>query len=258
MKRILFTVMAWLVMSVFAFAGWEGAGFYMLGGGGTNVHYFAEKPNNPNITFVGGAGEGGAGDAEAYAKAQANAVANAKAIANQKQNQVQKQQQGQQQKQVAVGSVKTNVSTNVSVEGDTYIAERPYMNAPNLVQTDVPILQTGKIGDFTGAVPNIGGLKPLMNEKVIRVVAVYSGSIFWRIRLEDVVSKLIEKGSIHNEEGNIRYSIWFKDSVTSGCVGLPMSGAASDSGMSGSIGSTNGYCQSTANPQFIITFYEVQ
>ena len=247
MKKVLFVVVMWLVLSTFAFAGWEGAGFYMLGGGGTNVHYFAEKPNNPNITFVGGVGEGGAGDAEAYAKAQANAVANAKAIANQKQNQ--KQKQNQAQGQIAVGIV--------SVEGDTYIAERPYMNAPNLVQTDVPILQTGKIGDFTGAVPNIGGLKPLMNEKVIKVIAVYSGSIFWRIRLEDVVSKLIEKGSIYTE-GKIRYSIWFKDSVTSGCVGLPMSGAASDNGMSGSIGSTNGYCQSTSNPQFIISFYEVE
>lgn len=117
-------------------------------------------------------------------------------------------------------------------------------------------LYSGKIGDFTGAVPNIGGLKPLVNETVIKVIAVYSGNIFWWIRLEDVVTTLIEKGV--GLEGNVRYSIWFKDGVTSGCVGLPLSGSAVDNGMSGSIGSTNGYCQSTSNPQFVITFYEVK
>jgi hypothetical protein len=233
MKKVLFTA---LLVLVFA----------------TNVFAFGDVTYEDNSTT-------NAPVAIAAPVASANAVAGAQAtaLANQQQGQlqgqVQGQQQGQGQNQIAVGKVKTTVK----VDGDSYTVEKPYMNAPNLVQTDVPILQTGKIGDFTGAVPNIGSLKPLMNEKVIRVVAVYSGSIFWRIRLEDVVSKLIEKGSIYTE-GKIRYSIWFKDSVTSGCVGLPMSGAASDNGMSGSIGSTNGYCQSTSNPQFIISFYEVE
>jgi len=244
MKRSLFTLVAWLALSTLALAGWEGPGFYMLAGG-TNVHYFDAKPGNPNITFVGGVGgEGGDVSADAYAKAKANAEANAKAIA--KQSQKQSQKQGQNQSQTAVGNV-------------TVTNEKPYMGAPGLVQTDVPILQTGKIGDFTDSLPKIGGLDPLKkDDQVIRVAAVYSGNVFWRIRFEDVVIALIEKGSIHIQEGNIRYSVWFKDSVTSGCVGLPMSGAASDNAMSGSIGSTNGYCQTTANPQFVITFYEVK
>ena len=51
----------------------------------------------------------------------------------------------------------------------------------------------------------------------------------------------------------------FKDSVTSGCAGAPLSGTAvSQNGVAGAIGITNGYCQSTANPQFIITFYEIE
>jgi hypothetical protein len=126
---------------------------------------------------------------------------------------------------------------------------------------NIPILQSGRIGDFTNAIPKIKGLKKLdiNTDVIIKVLAVYDGFALWRIRLEDVEEDLIENAANYQGE-NIRYSVRFKDSITSASFGAGGGATASmDNGLIGgaSTGSV-GYSQSTANPQFIITFYEVE
>jgi hypothetical protein len=156
-------------------------------------------------------------------------------------------------------SVSNAESNSNSSAYNVFYGGESYINSVGLVETEVPLLQSGKIGDYTKSLPRISGLKPLgENDVVVSVLGTHSGVFFWRIRLEDVVGELIDLKEDYQGE-KVRFNVMFKDSVTSGCAGAPLSGTAvSQNGVAGAIGITNGYCQSTANPQFIITFYEIE
>jgi hypothetical protein len=137
-------------------------------------------------------------------------------------------------------------------------AERDIVDTPQVIPMDIPILQSGKIGDYTASLPKIKGLTKLgPNDTIINVIEVYSGWFMSRIRLEDLEKKLI---ATKIEGAKIRYSVKFKDSATSGGIGGGASVAnATMNGVTSAAGSVvPGYHASTANPQFIITYYEVE
>ena len=239
MKRVLFTLLMVLVFAtnVFALGDIE---YNEYGGDGGD----ATVLNAPVTTAMAGA--------------------QATALANQQQGQV----QGQGQFIVFNPTLKADVklmndvksfSGSASKSEIIYNEAKELYEAPAIQMQNIPILLNGKIGEYK--LPyKVAGLKKLTeNDTVTKILGVYDGSIFWRIRLEDVEVELFANATNHKGD-NVRYLINFKDSVTSASIGAGGGGSFSmDNGLIGgaATGST-GYSQSTANPQFIITFYEVQ
>jgi len=174
------------------------------------------------------------------------------------QAQTQGQQQGQLQGQVQGINAPMNNNTGVSV-----VTDRPLLTTPNITPIELPILLNGRIGDYT-TLPKFANpaLIPLDYKKdvVVKVLAIYSGSFLSRIRLEDLEKTLIDKAQ--GLKGNIRYVVQFKDSVTTGGIGGGLSGGSSEQyangGSTGALAVLPGYHTSTANPQFIIKFYQIQ
>jgi hypothetical protein len=119
---------------------------------------------------------------------------------------------------------------------------------------ELPIYQQGKIGDITATMPTFKGIKKLDKKDIIvKVLDVYDGNWLSRTRLEDLEKKVLEVVPYGEK---IRYSVKFKDSVTTGGIGGGVAGSLSNDPVSGA--ALPGYHQSTHNPQFIITVYEVE
>jgi hypothetical protein len=138
------------------------------------------------------------------------------------------------------------------------VTERGVIATPQIVPMEIPILQSGKIGDYTSVLPKIKGLTKLgPTDTVVDIVAVYDGWFMSRIRLADLEKKLI---ATKIAGAKIRYSVKFKDSASSGGIGGGIAGAnATVNGLTSVAGSVlPGYHSSTADPQFIITYYCVE
>lgn len=136
---------------------------------------------------------------------------------------------------------------------------------PEINPFNIPILQGGRIGDMTAAMPLFAdaSLTPLgKDDRIIEVLDVFSGNIFSRITYGEVETFLLSKAKKYSGKTNIRYSVKYQDSAISSGVG---------GGLAGSLTSSNGFDsatgvgailpgvhRSTANPLFIITFYRVQ
>jgi hypothetical protein len=148
-------------------------------------------------------------------------------------------------------------SVNSSSVGDINVRainEAPPVSAPQINTFELPIYQQGKIGDITATMPEFKGLKKLDKKDIIaKIVAVYDGNWLSRIRLEDLEVAILKNVPQGNK---IRYSVKFKDSVTTGGVGGGATGSLSNDPVSGAV--LPGYHQSTQNPQFIITVYEIE
>lgn len=173
------------------------------------------------------------------------------------QKQVQFQNQGQYQGQ------KTDVGGQANTQ--KVYEEREYLAVPNIVPYETPLIQGGKMGDFTGALPQILGIKALDKAKdvVVKVVVIYNGNIFSRIRLAEVEETLLESVANLKSEGRkldkIRYQVWWLDSASSGGVGGGFAGGMSGADpVAGTASILPGYHVSTFNPQFVIKFFEIQ
>lgn len=171
------------------------------------------------------------------------------------QGQAQKQNQGQAQSvQNANTQGQNNEQTIAPVQN--VITEQPRLAAPTVTAQEVPILQGGKIGDVTAALPDFFGIQKLaQGEKIVRVIRVLNGGWFTKIRLEDVPSAILEGVPAG---AKVRYSVWAKDGVTAVTTGGGI--AASQSvGANAATGSIlPGWASSNANPVFVIFVYEVK
>lgn len=179
------------------------------------------------------------------------------------QSQDQKQKQNQNQGQV---------QGQMNNWTQTYISERELPTAPQVVPPVVPLIQGGRIGDVTGQIARFAiAAKPYNGEPVVKILRIVKGSIFDRVRLEDVEKDLLNAyGKLVPNSGDldpkkIRYVVQYKDSAMG--TGLSMGGAGNVSalnggssayGGSGSVGTGIGYSRSTADPAYIIKFFLVE
>jgi hypothetical protein len=179
---------------------------------------------------------------------------------------VQGQKQGQQQQQ----GQKQGQGQSQSVNNGQTVAPVQNVNTPAMLQAPeinpfyLMPLQGGRVGDATGILPrfaNAALVKLTANDVVVKILDVYFGNPFSRITYDELESYLLNKASKYDAtKKKIRYSVKFQDSViTSGMGG---GAALSNSGADGTMSSTGsilpGISKSTANPIFIITFYEVR
>lgn len=152
------------------------------------------------------------------------------------------------------------------------VDQREFPGAIPIIPQVIPLIQGGRVGDVTGQVVKFAiAAKPYNGEMVLKVLKVVNGSIFDRVRLEDIEEDLLSavndlsKDKSTDGGKKIRYLVQYKDSAMG--VGLNAGGAASISGING--GSTNyggtgstavgiGYTRSTADPQYIIKFFLIQ
>ena len=181
-----------------------------------------------------------------------------------RQNQNQNQDQGQTQ------SNSNHVSNRVSNNnGQTISPSLSVINPQNLLPApEVSVLiplQGGKVGDWTATMPmfdNSALVKFNPNKDiVVKILDVYFGNPFSRITYEEVEQYLLNKASAYDgTKDKIRYTVKYQDSVITS--GLGGGGAISATGNDGGVGSSGsivpGISKSTANPIFIITFYEIK
>lgn len=159
--------------------------------------------------------------------------------------------------------------TEVSIVNDP----RELPGAIPYIPQVVPLIQGGRVGDVTGQVVKFSiAAKPYNGELVIKVLKVVNGSIFDRVRLEDIETDLlnayaglVEKADKKSDPKKIRYLVQYKDSTMGTALGA--GGAGSISGLNGgsaayggtgSIGTGIGYARSTADPMYIIKFFLVE
>lgn len=175
------------------------------------------------------------------------------------QKQAQLQLQGQVQKTI-VGGQANKQETGIQIAGD----ERELLGLPAVIPFEIPIIQNGKMGEFTTALPKMLGLAPLNKEKdtVVKVVGVYNGWVLNRIRLADVEEKLFEYVEDLKADGvkmdNVRFQVWWQDAATSGGVGGGSAIGTSGTDGSGALSVLPGYHESTFDPRFIIKFFLIQ
>ena len=175
---------------------------------------------------------------------------------NQKQTQGQLQKQAQKQ---VVGQANKQ-ETGIQIDGD----ERELLGLPAVIPFEIPIIQNGKMGEFTAALPKMLGLAPLNKEKdtVVKVVGVYNGWVLNRIRLADIEKRLFEYIADLKADGinmsNVRYQVWWQDAATSGGAGGGAAIGTSGVDGSGALSVLPGYHESTFNPRFVIKFFLVQ
>lgn len=172
----------------------------------------------------------------------------------QKQNQNQGQLQGQVQGQSMINGQEISPVQELKVD-----VPRPVIDTPQIVPFDIPIYQNGQFGDYTTYLPKIKGLTKFdpNKETIVEVLAVYDGWKLSRIRLQDLLTKLIET----KEEGaNIRYFVQYRGDVSSGGVGGGAAAArAATDGLTSEAGSIMpGYHISGPDPRFTITYVLVE
>jgi hypothetical protein len=194
------------------------------------------------------------------------------------QGQSQKQDQNQHQSQ---SSVNVNDNTNISKSsakansasvnaGNQQIVESTQQLLPNMTifPLPVPLIQGGRVGDVTAQMPKFAyaGLKPLGKDDAVLDLKVKSGSIFDRVRLEDIELDLIAFYKDTAKTWNpskIRYLVQYKDSASGFGIGGGIGGGGS--------GITNGGVgaqgvgailpsagRSTADPQYILKLFLIQ
>ena len=162
-------------------------------------------------------------------------------------------------------SQSTNNNQTISPNQSVSITEvRQSLAAPNLEAFYMVPLQNGKYGDYTKSMPRYQNscLVPLQGtDEVVNIIDVYFGYPFNRITFEEIEKYTLDKSKgIDCSKGNIRYSVRFQESViTTGSGGSTGIADTSNSGLtSWSSGVMPSISKSTANPIFIITFYEVK
>jgi len=153
----------------------------------------------------------------------------------------------------------------------TAVVESTQQLIPNttIIPNPVPLIQGGRVGDVTAQMPTFAyvGLTPLAKGDKVIDLKVKSGSIFDRIRLEDIELDLIAfyKGTIGGDwkPEKMRYLVQYKDSV----FGAAMSGggqagtsALSNTGVGfqGSGGIIPSVGRSTADPMYVLKLYLIQ
>lgn len=183
----------------------------------------------------------------------------------QNQGQGQKQSQGQLQGQMqGINAPMTNANT----QGVSVVTERPLLGGNEINPINLPLIN-GTIGNYNN-VPKFANknLVPLAWETdvVVKVLGVYSGNFFSKIRMEDVEVKLLEAvdeiAATVGADAKVRYVVQFKDSASASGIGggavASVSDAYTNGGSSGTFGVLPGYHTSTKNPVFIIKFYQIQ
>jgi len=175
------------------------------------------------------------------------------------QKQAQLQLQGQVQKTI-VGGQANKQETGIQIAGD----ERELLGLPAIIPFEIPIIQNGKMGEFTQALPKMAGLTPLDKTKdtVIKIVGVYNGWVLNRIRLADIEERLFEYVAELKADGinmsNVRYQVWWQDAASSGGAGGGSAIGTSGTDGSGALSVLPGYHESTFDPRFIIKFFLIQ
>lgn len=184
-------------------------------------------------------------------------VNNVKNTNKQAQGQAQGQKQAQGQAQSVRNANAQAQNNNQSIAPvQNVITEAPRLAAPTVSAQEIPILQGGKIGDVTAAIPDFFGLTKLaQGEKIVKVLKVLNGSWFTKIRLEDVPEAILEGVPAG---AKVRYSVWAKDGVTSVTTGGGIAASQSMGGQAATGAILPGWASSTANPAFVIFVYEVK
>lgn len=133
----------------------------------------------------------------------------------------------------------------------------------------IPLIQGGRVGDITISLPGFAyvGLRPLEQRDRVLDLVVKSGSVFDRVRLEDIELDVIKfykktiKGKKWNET-RVRYAVQYKDSAVGAGIGGGGTGSISSLGNGvTAVGGTEslavlpGYVRSTADPAYIIKLY---
>lgn len=154
------------------------------------------------------------------------------------------------------------------------IDPRELPGAIPVIPNPIPLIQGGRVGDITAQVVKFSiPATPYNGEKVIRVLKIVKGSIFDRVRLEDIEIDLLEgfKGIVKNygskdfNLAKVKYLVQYKDSAVG--AGIGGGGAGSISGLNGgsaayggtgSLAVLPGYTRSTADPAYFIKFFQVE
>ncbi len=154
----------------------------------------------------------------------------------------------------------------------TFEDSRELPAALPIIPQVIPLIQGGRVGDVTAQVVKFAiPAKPYNGELVVKILKIVSGSIFDRVRLEDIEADLLSafnglpKDKATDGGKKIRYLVQYKDSAmgtglnigTAGSIS-GLNGGSSSYGATGSVGAGAGYTRSTADPMYIIKFFLVQ
>lgn len=160
--------------------------------------------------------------------------------------------QKQEQMQGQAQGINAPISNNIQIINPDRI-----LTAPVVDTLDIPIYQNGKVTNWNDwqEIPIQGMTYLKKGEVVVKVLNVISGIPGWRVRLEDVLTKLIDNKIAGPK---VRYFVMQKGAVTSGGFNLLSAASAPIGNGMGTGAAPMGYTESTVNPQHIITFVEIQ
>ena len=168
----------------------------------------------------------------------------------QSQGQLQGQLQGQQQ------GINAPLNNNASL-AVTNPDNVKVLTAPAVTPLEIGVYQNGKVSNWNDwpEIPIQGMTYLKKGEVVVKVLKVINGFPGWRVRIEDVLSKIIANKIIGP---NVRYFVQSKGAVTGGGINLlPAASGPIGNGM-GTGATPMGYTESVQNPQHVIQIVEVE
>jgi hypothetical protein len=167
-------------------------------------------------------------------------------VVRQLQGQAQGQLQGQQQ------GINAPITNNIGINTPDRV-----ITSSNMDTLDIPMYQNGRVSNWNDwlEIPIAGATYLKKGEVVTKVLKVVSGIPGWRVRIEDVLSKIIDNKI---DGPKVRYFILQKGAVTSGGINLLSAASVPMGSGIGSGAAPLGYTESVQNPQYVITFVEIQ
>jgi len=147
-----------------------------------------------------------------------------------------------------------------------------FIGLPTNFPMPIPLIQGGKVGDITAQLPKFAylGLTPLSKDDKVVDLKVRLGSIFDRVRLEDIELDLISfynkiAGKGKWDPKKMRYLVQYKDSAMGAGIGggasaggSAINGGASQFGGAGTLSVLPGYSRSTADPLYVLKLYLIE
>jgi hypothetical protein len=176
---------------------------------------------------------------------------------------------------VAFADVDADSKAKASADANAFIQNneaQQFMGLPTNFPVVIPLIQGGKVGDITAQLPKFAyvGLTPLTKDDKVVDLKVRLGSIFDRVRLEDIELDLIAfykevAGTKKWDPKKMRFLVQYKDSVMGAGIGgggsagaSAINGGASQYGGAGSLSVLPGYTRSTADPMYVMKLYLIE
>lgn len=243
---------------------WQGPGFYMIGEGGSNVHYFSEDPKNPNITFIGGVNGGSSSGDNNINNKNKNYNKNTNVNSN---NNFNKNTNINNNNNKNINNNKVSAAASV-VANLNYYEARSLMESLQLGSSPMPLINNNKIFDFE-KIPNIYGIEKYKYNWKDEVVSFKKIEWFWDfgswfafdwVRHKNVPAVLANEFSKIEKKEKYRFDVTCYDGQEgSGIHGGLVAGGMEHSGLATVTGGLMpGKNRSDYDPKCVIYIFETK